>query len=384
MFVKHIKYIVVILVIALSFYAHNIFAIDDGGKVMSANDFGQIERSAMIADVHNISEQLKVIKGDLEEIQRKSVNFDNGLVKFLARFTTETSDRIAKIEKKLNIAQISSDSSDRGDKDRIGNDENVIAAQIERAIVGENSIRGSFVGKVDGVKKIASTAANGNDMLMRKNQTNSGEKRNVNSEKSNIKYDDHIESGDDAKQINTIHNDDNHEMSSGERSIDALSSMKNGEDVSAEFVEIEKRYRAVYGMFQSTMSMNTDENTSIDERKYAMTRTRDALKKFIIDYPKINLASHASYWLGETYKYDKQYEEAALAYLRGYKQSPTGVLAPDNLFGLGESLMYLGRTHEACTTFAKLLNDFPNVVNSIKSAAERRSKSLGCDRKKMM
>lgn len=106
---------------------------------------------------------------------------------------------------------------------------------------------------------------------------------------------------------------------------------------------------------------------------------RAALQAFLDKNPNDGLSDNASYWIGETYYINKQYKQAAKAFLEGYKRYPKADKAPDNLFKLGKSLAALGEADKACTTYAKLLEDYPNSLPRIIKLVKSEKKKLNCN-----
>lgn len=101
-------------------------------------------------------------------------------------------------------------------------------------------------------------------------------------------------------------------------------------------------------------------------------------QKFIDTYQEHTLASNAYYWLGETYFVQKNYEQAAVQFLRGYKKFPQGTKAPDSLLKLAVSLASLGKEKEACTSLNKLFKEFPKAPNAITQRAKEEAGSHHC------
>lgn len=105
---------------------------------------------------------------------------------------------------------------------------------------------------------------------------------------------------------------------------------------------------------------------------------RTALVAFLEQNPKDELSDNAAYWLGETYYINKQYKDAAKAFLEGYRNYPKADKAPDNLLKLGKSLAALGQPDKACTTYAKLLEDYPNSQPRVVKLAKSERNKLNC------
>ena len=113
-------------------------------------------------------------------------------------------------------------------------------------------------------------------------------------------------------------------------------------------------------------------------KKRQWTEGRAALQAFLERNPQDDLSDNAAYWLGETYYINKQYKEAAKAFLEGYRDYPNADKAPDNLLKLGKSLAALDQPDKACTTYAKLLEDYPNSQPRIIKLAKSERQKLNC------
>ncbi|MCK5621952.1 MAG: tol-pal system protein YbgF [Alphaproteobacteria bacterium] len=113
-------------------------------------------------------------------------------------------------------------------------------------------------------------------------------------------------------------------------------------------------------------------------KKHQWIEGRAALQAFLEKNPNDDLSDNASYWLGETYYINKQYKDAAKAFLDGYRNYPKADKAPDNLLKLGKSLAALEQPDKACTTYAKLLEDYPNSLPRIIKLAKSERKKLNC------
>jgi tol-pal system protein YbgF len=103
-----------------------------------------------------------------------------------------------------------------------------------------------------------------------------------------------------------------------------------------------------------------------------------ALNAFLGAHPKHKLAGNAQYWLGESHYVRGDFNNAALAFAKGYKDYPKSAKGPDNLLKLGLSLSNLKKTKSACATFARVGKDFPSATKSIKSRIAAERKKLGC------
>ncbi len=102
------------------------------------------------------------------------------------------------------------------------------------------------------------------------------------------------------------------------------------------------------------------------------------LRAFVDRHPDHPLAGNAMYWMGETYYVRKQYPEAARIFLDAYQRFPKGNKAADNLFKLAKSLVQIGETASACTTYAELAKTFPNANARILAGTKADMSQLGC------
>ncbi len=103
-----------------------------------------------------------------------------------------------------------------------------------------------------------------------------------------------------------------------------------------------------------------------------------ALTAFLDAHPKHELAGNAQYWIGETHYVRGDFNNAALAFAKGYKDFPKSQKGPDNLLKLGMSLAALKRTDSACATFDRFGKDFPNAAADLKTRVASERKKLRC------
>lgn len=104
-----------------------------------------------------------------------------------------------------------------------------------------------------------------------------------------------------------------------------------------------------------------------------------AFEEFTRTYPDHSLAANAKYWLGETYYARDDFQAAARAFARAFKDHPDGQKAPDTLLKLAMSLRGQGMTEEACLTLAELSNRFPNAPASVKTQATQERQAYACN-----
>ena len=101
---------------------------------------------------------------------------------------------------------------------------------------------------------------------------------------------------------------------------------------------------------------------------------------FVKDYPDDARAPTASYWLGETYFFRKDYPTAASVFARNYRTyGQDAPRAPDNLLKLGMSLAAMGDRDKACQTFGELAKRHPNAPAPIQQALSREKTAAGCN-----
>ncbi|KJV81319.1 tol-pal system protein YbgF [Rickettsia hoogstraalii str. RCCE3] len=113
-----------------------------------------------------------------------------------------------------------------------------------------------------------------------------------------------------------------------------------------------------------------------------LTEAKDKFKNFIQKYPNSSLISNAYFWYGECFFKQKDYNGAAVNYLKGYKESPKGAKSSDGLLKLALSLGELKKTQEACNMLAKLDKEFPtNRTAASKKMAEDAKIKFGCKNK---
>lgn len=86
------------------------------------------------------------------------------------------------------------------------------------------------------------------------------------------------------------------------------------------------------------------------------------------------MISNAYFWYGECFFKQKDYNTAAVNYLKGYKESPKGAKSSDALLKLALSLGELKKTTEACNILDKLNKEFPG--NNRTAASKKWQKML--------
>ncbi|MBM4438674.1 MAG: tol-pal system protein YbgF, partial [Actinobacteria bacterium] len=113
-------------------------------------------------------------------------------------------------------------------------------------------------------------------------------------------------------------------------------------------------------------------------QQFRIPEAERAFTEFLTANANDELAHNARYWLGETYYFRAQYQQAAVAFFDGYQKAPTGPKAADNLLKLGISLGRMDQKQEACATLAELGTRFPNANQDIRNQAAAERRRLAC------
>jgi len=112
-------------------------------------------------------------------------------------------------------------------------------------------------------------------------------------------------------------------------------------------------------------------------RKGDYAKAEAALKEFVKQHPKDDLAGNAQYWLGQSYFVRKQYTNATRAFLEGYNTYPNNSKAPSYLLKIGMSLNELGEKSDACDAYRELAARYPDSIESKQRRAGEERKA-GC------
>lgn len=103
-----------------------------------------------------------------------------------------------------------------------------------------------------------------------------------------------------------------------------------------------------------------------------------AFNAFLKAHPDDELAGNAQYWLGETFYARGNYQQAAVAFLDGYRTYPKSAKAPDNLLKLGLAMGNLGKTAEACAALQRMSTEYPQAADFLKRRASAERDRLAC------
>jgi len=106
-----------------------------------------------------------------------------------------------------------------------------------------------------------------------------------------------------------------------------------------------------------------------------------ALREFVDNNPKHELAGNAQFWYGETFRVRQLYQDAATAYLDGYQKYPTSSKAPVNLLRLGVMLVQIGEKEQGCSMILGLKKQYPEANQSVIQKAEYEKKKFNCQKK---
>ncbi len=106
-----------------------------------------------------------------------------------------------------------------------------------------------------------------------------------------------------------------------------------------------------------------------------------ALREFIDSNGKHELAGSAQYWYGETFRVRQLYQDAASAYLDGYKKYPKSEKAPVNLLKLGVMLVQIGEKEQGCSMILGVKDQYPKANQSVIQKAEYEKKKFNCEKK---
>ena len=106
-----------------------------------------------------------------------------------------------------------------------------------------------------------------------------------------------------------------------------------------------------------------------------------ALREFVDNNSKHQLAGNAQYWYGETFRVRQLYQDAATAYLDGYQKYPKSSKAPVNLLKLGVMLVQIGEKEQGCSMILGVKQQYPKANQSVIQKAEYEKKKFNCDKK---
>ena len=120
----------------------------------------------------------------------------------------------------------------------------------------------------------------------------------------------------------------------------------------------DRQAREVQGLMDSDAAYEAALN-SFKEKKYE--KARDEFEKFLIQYPNVEKAGHAQYWIGECLYEEGYLEQAILAYDKVVKNYSTGNRVPFALYKEGLCFSKLGDAVTAKLLFQRVVKDYPDA-----------------------
>ena len=105
---------------------------------------------------------------------------------------------------------------------------------------------------------------------------------------------------------------------------------------------------------------------------------KPALKAFVQKYPGTSASGEAYFWLGEIAWSERDYNTAAINYLKGYKEAPRGEKAPENILKMALTLKELRKNEEACKYIERFIAEFPDAHRDLRNKANSAKIELGC------
>ena len=151
----------------------------------------------------------------------------------------------------------------------------------------------------------------------------------------------------------------------------------NSEDLSVENKEILTENKIIE---KSILNLTPDE---VFQQAFTLLRSQkyedavNAFQNFKENYQENILSGSAHYWLGEIYLLKKEYQTAALEWGEGYEKYPRSLKAPDMLYKLSESLIYLEKVEDSCRTLKIFTKKFSS--NRLAPTVKNKMISLKCN-----
>lgn len=97
---------------------------------------------------------------------------------------------------------------------------------------------------------------------------------------------------------------------------------------------------------------------------------RNVLNAFVKDNPKSSYCGIMHFYIGKSYFEERNYQNAAKAYMESFEASPNGKKAPKALYKLSECFMKLGKENQRKITLEKLSATFSQSKHGKKASAE--------------
>jgi tol-pal system protein YbgF len=103
-----------------------------------------------------------------------------------------------------------------------------------------------------------------------------------------------------------------------------------------------------------------------------------AFRAFADANPQDDLTPQAVYWVGAIAYVQKDYPNAAHAFVEEIKKYPTSPRGPDSMLKLGLSLIAMDQKKEGCTTLAAIPGKYPDASKAVTDSAEAARKNAAC------
>jgi tol-pal system protein YbgF len=103
-----------------------------------------------------------------------------------------------------------------------------------------------------------------------------------------------------------------------------------------------------------------------------------SFKSWIASFPSDPQAADAEFWLGESHFQQREYRDAANAFLGVYQKTPDSPKGPDALLKLGMSLAALGEKSAACSTLTEVGRKYPQASPALMSRVNDEANRVGC------
>lgn len=107
-------------------------------------------------------------------------------------------------------------------------------------------------------------------------------------------------------------------------------------------------------------------------------RAAEEARAVLASNPSGAVASEARFLLGDAMLSQGDYREAANLFLENYTSDPNGTRAPESLLKLGTALNGLGESEAACSSLEELFGAYPNIDPAVRAAAERERQAANC------
>jgi TolA-binding protein len=101
---------------------------------------------------------------------------------------------------------------------------------------------------------------------------------------------------------------------------------------------------------------------------------RSMLNAFVAKNPTSVYCGMMLFYVGGSYFVEKDYKNAALAYMKGFKANPTGSKAAETLYKLALCFKQLGEEEKCISTLEKIVNDYPGDFAKKASAELKKRK----------